>query len=119
MPPDLRLVALNAKALGIWYNPQRIAHDHLLQSERTAGVTIGDIFVPPSLREPSYALNSSRIGMVAAGPSALPTSPDPPHPRPSIRPSRFRERPGNRLMDRPPAVRADSMRNVDNRHTSS
>ena len=37
--------------------------------------------------------------MPAAGPSALPTGPDPPHPRPSIRRSRSRGRPGNRLMD--------------------
>ena len=44
MPPDLRLVALNAKALGIWYNPQRIAHDHLLQSEHTAGIIVREIF---------------------------------------------------------------------------
>ena len=36
----LRLVALHAKALGIWYNPQQIAHRDLLQSERTAGVTV-------------------------------------------------------------------------------
>ena len=95
MPPDLRLVALNAKALGIWYNPQRIAHDHLLQSERTAGVTIGDIFVPPSLREPSYALNSSRIGMVAAGPLCCGCRPPPPT--------------SSRTASNPPSIRSPSV----------
>ena len=50
MPPDLRLVALNAKALGIWYNPQRIAYCDLLQPECTAGITVGKILVSPSVR---------------------------------------------------------------------
>lgn len=41
---------------------------------------------------------SSHI-MQRSGPSAWPTGPEPPHPRPSIRRSRPRRRPGNRLMD--------------------
>ena len=51
MPLALRLVALNAKALGIWYDPQRIAYRDLLQSERTAGVTVGKILVSPRVRD--------------------------------------------------------------------
>ena len=39
------------------------------------------------------------LNQSATGPSALPTSPDPPHPKLSIRRSRLSRRPGNKLMD--------------------
>jgi hypothetical protein len=52
MPLALRLVALNPKALGIWYDPQRIADSELLQSEPTAGVAVVEILVSPS---PDYS----------------------------------------------------------------
>lgn len=57
MPPDLRLVALNANALCTWHNPQRITHRDLLQSEWTVGITIGKILVSPSVKERSCVLN--------------------------------------------------------------
>ena len=52
MPLALRLVALNPKALGIWYDPPRIAHRDLLRPERTAGVAVVEILVSPS---PDYS----------------------------------------------------------------
>ena len=78
----LRLVALRAKTLCIWYNPQRLAHRDLLQSEHAAEVIVREILGSPRRIEPSCVLDHPRAGMAAAGPSASPTSPVRPTPGP-------------------------------------